>query len=146
MKLLIMIRGLPGSGKTTLANALVTKYLIEDKTVEHYEADQFMVDEQGNYAFDPNKLGRCHRKCMAGAEEAMENLTSVVIVSNTFTTEKEYIPYLDLAYEYGYETQIIDTFGQFGSVHDVPTATLTKMSDRWDAMTPHVARTLCRLL
>jgi tRNA uridine 5-carbamoylmethylation protein Kti12 len=45
MKTLILLRGLPGSGKTTLAKSLVTKDYC------HKEADMYFVDEFGNYKF-----------------------------------------------------------------------------------------------
>ncbi len=49
--ILTLIRGLPGSGKSTLAAAICQ---ITDAV--HLEADQFMIDRNGNYRFDSRKL------------------------------------------------------------------------------------------
>ena len=51
MKDLILLRGLPGSGKSTFA-----KMLVRDKDYRHKEADMFFVDSEGNYKFEPSKI------------------------------------------------------------------------------------------
>lgn len=53
------------------------------------------------------------------------------VVSNTFTTQREVNPYLDLAKEYGYKVNIIECKGNFGSIHNVPPETIEKMKRRW---------------
>ena len=55
MKMLHIIRGIPGSGKSTMARKLAPNAA--------FEADAYMVDQQGNYAFDPSRLGEVHQKC-----------------------------------------------------------------------------------
>ena len=63
-KIIYIIRGLPGSGKTTLAHNLVSRHCC-------VAADDFMVDENGDYAFDASKLGECHRRCTEAVESMM---------------------------------------------------------------------------
>jgi hypothetical protein len=54
-----------------------------------------------------------------------------VVVSNTFTTLKEMMPYYDMAQELGIKLNVITCHGQFGSKHDVPEETLAKMKARF---------------
>ena len=46
MKKLIIIRGLPGSGKSTFAKSL---------NCTHFETDMYFTDSEGNYNFMPQK-------------------------------------------------------------------------------------------
>ena len=48
---LILIRGLPGSGKSTLA-----RLLKNDFGAVHYEADQYFVNESGEYNWSATKI------------------------------------------------------------------------------------------
>jgi predicted kinase len=126
MKTLILIRGLPGSGKSSLS------MLFSGVMTKRFETDQFFV-KNGEYKFDATKLGIAHRMCRMKTEESMEEGCPLVIVSNTFTTEKELEPYLSLAEKYQYRIISIITENRHGnkSVHAVPEETLTKMKQRF---------------
>ena len=96
MKELYLIRGIPGSGKSTFANHVWNDYAI-------CEADKFFYDKEGNYNFDANKLRQAHEWCRQEVENRMkENLITPqyypeIVVSNTFTQEWEMEPYFKLA-------------------------------------------------
>lgn len=132
-KVLIILRGLPGSGKTSFANYMFSNNI--------FEADQYFYDEEGNYNFDASKLGTAHKWCQLRVEHAMEdnresngNYYSEIVVSNTSTTEKELKPYLDLADKYGYKVVSLVVENRHGnkSVHGVPDETLEKMRNRFE--------------
>jgi len=53
---LTLIRGLPGSGKSTLARKL---------DAIHIEADQFFIQQNGVYLFNPKKLKAAHEWCQS---------------------------------------------------------------------------------
>lgn len=126
MPTLTIIRGLPGSGKSTLA-----KELDNHPRVKRFEADMYMIDENGNYEFSQDRLMYCHTKCRENTRNALIDGYDV-IVSNTFTTKKEIKPYLDIARQCNADVNIILCQNNFGSIHDVPEETMQRMRDRFD--------------
>ena len=126
---LTIIRGFPGSGKSTLARLMQNFGFFY---TYHYEADMYMVDENNQYKFDPEKLAVCHKICLQNTKE-MLNLGHSVIVSNTFTQIWEMQPYLDHAKSLGIPIQIIHCQGNFQNVHEVPDSKIAQMKARWES-------------
>ena len=125
MSNLILVRGLPGSGKSTIAKALSES----NQPSCHFEADMFFV-QNGEYRFDPAKISHAHGWCRENTEEALSNGMDVY-VSNTFVQRWEMRPYIALAEEHGAQVQIIEVRANFGSIHSVPEEVLQKMRDKW---------------
>lgn len=123
---LILIRGLPGSGKSTIA-----KNLCRSMSLNWYEADHYFLNDEGDYIFDATKLRQAHEWCQKQARISLQQ-DHRTIVSNTFTTKKELKPYFELAKEFGIVPTVIHCENQFGSVHDVPEETMVKMKARWE--------------
>ena len=120
MKTLYIVRGVPGSGKSTFAKSLGGT---------HFETDTyFMVD--GEYKFDFTKLKEAHKWCQDKTREILEQ-NGTVIVSNTFTTKKELKPYFDMAREFGIVPVVYLAQNQFQNVHNVPADKLQAMRDRF---------------
>jgi len=134
MRTLIILRGLPGAGKSTFAN-----FIWESGTI--FEADKYFYDKDGNYNFDANKLYQAHKWCQESVKTAMlDNAVSrgehypEIIVSNTSTTEKELEPYFELAKLFDYKVVSLIVENRHGNVtsHNVPAETLLKMEARFE--------------
>jgi predicted kinase len=134
-KVLYIVRGIPGSGKSTMAKMLVG----EDFLV--CEADKYFIDkETGEYNFDFTKIKEAHKFCQDTVETYMKDslvndqFYREIAVSNTFTQEWEMEPYLELAKTYGYKTFSIIVENRHGGVnqHEVPDEVLTKMRERFE--------------
>ena len=131
-KVMYIVRGLPGSGKSTFANIVWNEYAI-------CEADKFFYDKEGNYNFDASKLREAHEWCKQEVETRMQDNQNnpqyypEIVISNTFTQEWEMEAYFDLAkkYEYKVISLIVENRHGNASVHDVPVETIEKMRDRF---------------
>ena len=128
-KILYIVRGIPGSGKSTFAKTLGGT---------HFETDNFfMVD--GEYKFDVTKLKVAHEWCQNSVNTAMilnitTDLNNTIVVSNTFTQEWEMKPYFDMAETYGYRVFSLIVENRHGGTneHGVPDEVLTKMRERFE--------------
>jgi predicted kinase len=134
-KILYIVRGIPGSGKSTFAKMLVG----EDFLV--CEADKYFIDkETGEYNFDFTKIKEAHKFCQDTVESYMKDslvndqFYREIAVSNTFTQEWEIRPYFELAKNYGYKVFSIVVENRHGGTnqHEVPEEVLTKMRERFE--------------
>jgi predicted kinase len=128
-KMLYIVRGIPGSGKSTFA-----KNLVGEKDYCHKEADMFFVDRDGNYNFEPSKIKDAHQWCQEEMDFLMRLEHSPVVVSNTFTQEWELQPYYELAIKYGYYVTSIIVENRHGGVneHDCPEDKIELMRNRFE--------------
>jgi predicted kinase len=128
MSSLYLIRGLPGSGKSTFARELVPDFLV-------CEADKFFMTENG-YEFNPTKLTEAHSWCQKIVETYMmdSELYPKIAVSNTFTRDWELNPYFDLAEKYDYRvfSVIVENHHGNDSIHNVSYDTIEKMRNRFE--------------
>ena len=134
MRRLVLVRGLPGSGKTTIADSLVRSALMDNPGTEcakMYCADDFFYHGT-EYKFDPSKLRHAHDACQRQAFGAMMDDCDLVVVHNTFTQMWEMTPYLAMAKVHDYSVQVIECKGDFGSVHEVPDEAIDRMRARWE--------------
>ena len=129
-KELILLRGLPGSGKSTMADLIGAR----GAGYAHFEADMFFIDK-GAYNFDASKIKAAHNWCMVQTEKAMiDDDISRIIISNTFTQEWEMDAYYKLAEQYGYRVHsiIVENRHSGINIHGVPEEKLEQMKNRFE--------------
>ena len=134
-KVLYIVRGVPGSGKSTFAKRLVG----DDFLV--CVADKYFVDkETGEYNFDFTKIKDAHKFCQDTVETYMkdslvnDNFYREIAVSNTFTQEWEMERYYELAKQYGYKvfSVIVENRHEGINEHGVPEDKIQIMKDRFE--------------
>lgn len=119
---LVVIRGLPGSGKSTLGKTIAREcgYLF-------FETDQFFESEQG-YQYDGNQLDAARKWCLRSTRDAI--LTGQrAVVTGVFSKPRQLEPYLDMALS----AVVIECTANYGSEHNVPDHILQKMQANWKA-------------
>ena len=114
MNNLILLRGVSGSGKSTIAPMFENAVLVS--------TDDFFLDEYGDYVFDANSLVINHQFCQLAVSMMMQDNEKLIVVHNTFTADWEMDAYFDLARKHGYAVHTIIVENRHGSknVHDVP--------------------------
>lgn len=121
---LVLIRGLPGSGKSTMARVM--------SGYKHFEADMYF-ERNGRYCFEGQKLQRAHDWCYDGVCKALK-AGHKVVVSNTFVQLWELRRYVSLASSLDISYQVVHALGSWESIHDVPESTVESMRDRWETI------------
>lgn len=120
--MLILIRGLPGSGKSTMAKMFAG--------FEHCETDEWFMRD-GEYCFAPMQLAEAHQWCQEKVLDALRGGADVV-VSNTFVKRWEMQPYINMAEDLGVELKILTATGDFQNTHGVPAEVLERMRANWE--------------
>tara|TARA_R100000664_G_C2743405_1_gene131599 strand:+ start:755 stop:1219 length:465 start_codon:yes stop_codon:yes gene_type:complete len=143
MKKLIIMRGLPGSGKTHYLNE---KYgwQVWDFGAAVCSADDFFYNEDGEYNFVRWKIGQAHEACKTKAFNAMRLGFPKVCISNTNVCRWEYELYVRMGRHFGYEVEIVNLFDAGltdeelaeRNVHGVPVEAIAAMRARYEQTTP----------
>lgn len=126
---LIVVRGVSGSGKSTFADFLV--YLSGydlGYMAKKFEADQWFVDN--DEPWNPRYLGTAHEWCQAEVRKSLQD-GYITIVSNTTTTKKELDPYIKIAVELGVKYFVLIADSDYVNVHDVPADKVGKQANRF---------------
>ncbi|XP_057187325.1 NEDD4-binding protein 2 isoform X2 [Triplophysa rosa] len=94
---LVLLRGAPGSGKTTLAMAL----LDHNPGGVVSSTDKYFT-RNGHYHYEPHLLGEAHEWNQKRAKEAFEKCQTPIIIDNTNMQCWEMKPYVAMAQKYRY--------------------------------------------
>ena len=124
---LYIVRGLPGSGKTTYAKQLMSRI----PNVVHFEADMFRYNAAGEYVYDHDKPAKAHNDCYDAVRDILVNTTKSVVVANTFINTEYVRRYIELVQEVGCRLAIHTCRGNYGSTHEVPDDVMARMRLSW---------------
>ncbi|MEI6021276.1 MAG: AAA family ATPase [Bacteroidota bacterium] len=126
---LILLRGLPGAGKTSLA-----KVLCEEGKWPVYSVDDFFVDPlTGNYQFDYKTNHLAYSQCMNNTETAMLQGVKKIFIDNTLTLDWEIEAYFKLAKKFSYKIFVltVENRHQGQNQHQISHEQLEKMADKY---------------
>ncbi len=137
MKKCVILKGLPGSGKSTMAawlSEIYVKSIIKEfgspkswieNCVQYYGSEKVegwhdkdpkyvaihstdqYLYENGEYKWTPAKMGPSHSKNYEAFRKSIDDGIDLVIVDNTNTTRKEYTKYQNYAEKNGYWVSFI---------------------------------------
>jgi hypothetical protein len=105
---LFIVRGHPGSGKTTYGKHILAQH----PGTKQIEEDQFFTDSKGNYSFDKARIKEAREWCILAVKKVLCS-GSNALVSNDFITRQEMAPFIAL----GYRTQIVEMGMDFPNTH-----------------------------
>lgn len=126
---LILLRGLPGSGKTTLA-----MLLSENGVYPTYSVDDYFTNVvTGEYSFDYKNNHLAYKQCEDQTKQSMLGKTPKIIVHNTFTIDWELEIYFKLASEFGYRVFVLtlENYHQGKNTHQISDEQIQKMAEKY---------------
>jgi predicted kinase len=102
-KVLVLLRGVPSSGKSYRA-----KELSQGNEEIICSADHFFGKTADEYVsnWSIEKLGLAHKTCQKKCRMKMQRQVPLVIVDNTNTMVREMMPYFEMAFQYQYKFRI----------------------------------------
>ena len=121
-KELYILRGVSGSGRSTLAETLNGVICC---------ADDYLTDSEGNYKWSPGKINLAHNWCQDKAKQAMISGEERVIISNTNTYKKDVELYRNMGLDYGYKVfvLVVENYHNGQNIHNVPEETLLRQEN-----------------
>ena len=135
----IILRGLPGSGKSTLIENSAEK---KQDLLSVCSADRFFTDSlTGEYRFDIGKLSSAHEACLNLFLDNLIANRSLIVIDNTNSQYWEYSLYKCFAKCFGYKCHILELtcpseerlkLYHLGNKHNVSYEITVAMRNRWE--------------
>jgi predicted kinase len=141
MNKVIILRGLPGSGKSTYVSDRVAIHKgFRTAAPLVINADSFLM-EDGEYFYTAERSRDAHLQCMREFVSGVVARHELIFVDNTNTSALEMVPYIKVAEAHRYEVSIIkmkcsivDSLRR--NIHGVPEETICRMAMRLSAPLP----------
>lgn len=125
---LILVRGLPGSGKTSFVDEWMdTTY------ANHLETDMFFsMEPDGVYRYDPDKFYRAMRWTFDTLRVLLHQGKDVVFsnCNRKFTDARQYV---DFAKRKEIDIHVYTMLKDYGSIHDVPESRMDRIRQGWES-------------
>lgn len=153
-QVLVIMQGVPGSGKSTVADALSAVYSVnqEVKTTNSetglegepipywvpayvFSTDDYFYNEKGMYNYKKEEIGRAHEWNQARVEFELRRGSSV-IVDNTNIKAWQARPYVEMAQALNIPIIFIRVSGHiWGNIHGVPEEVVNRMVSDMELLT-----------
>ena len=148
-RVMVIMRGCPGSGKSYLAKMIVDKsYPSNPNYKQHiFSADEFFMIN-GVYCYEPLKLDDAHRFCQNNVMTKAREGYSPIIIDNTNMRLWEMDVYLKIGAENGYQLHIMEPLTPWRNspvtlakknVHNVPEDKIRNMLKNYEPWTAGIA-------
>ena len=158
---LILMRGLPGSGKSFKAHNQLANNVIQNGHFKGHSkgeessvslvsphvvilsSDDYFITDGAEYNFNQKLLGKAHEWNQKRARDAMAAQVATIIIDNTNVQLWEMKPYVEMAVqEFGYQVRIEEPESDWWrgrdltklaecNSHGVSMETICRMNDRW---------------
>lgn len=135
-KTIIILRGLPGAGKSRRAREIFIEARRTGQTCKIHSTDEFFT-VNGDYRFDVSKLQANHDKNYAAFRDSVTNEVEIIIIDNTNLKKSDYSRYI--ADGYTVEEIVVGDFEETSArlyarrcSHRVPLTAILKMSQNFE--------------
>jgi predicted kinase len=138
---LLIMRGIPGSGKSFLAKKFVDFAESSGHTSALCSADDYFLNSAGQYNYNSGLIGQAHAVCLGKYLSALQQRAQLIIIDNTNSQRWEYQNFLKLAEMFNYSAIIVEMNCANESVasvfnarnlHSVPNQSNLAMLKRWE--------------
>jgi len=120
IKLLVILRGVSGSGKTTISEGLENSLYVAfekmgfddewtNNTFRTCSNDNYFTDEDGNYNFNGSEIPDAIEYCRAEFDDAIGEGANLIVLDNTNMVKRHYEDYIKEAKMYDYKVVQICT-------------------------------------
>jgi tRNA uridine 5-carbamoylmethylation protein Kti12 len=145
-KVVVILRGLPGSGKSWLTHELYMAACVSKLRYDVCSADEYFTEwtqnlEKQVYNWTAAEIGNAHAWCRLNFRRAVYHGIEVVIVDNTNVNAKDVEFYYQHALDNNYRVELVepDTEWRYNveecakrNKHNVPLEALQRMQTRWE--------------
>lgn len=121
---LMILQGVPGSGKSAFARKLMTKTI----NAVIVSTDEWHHDLTGKYTFNRDKIAAFHQAAQQKCRVLLK-LGCAVILDNTNILNAHIKPYVQMAVEMGVAVKFCRLEGNFESSHNVPPEIIKRMRE-----------------
>lgn len=144
VKVMVLMRGAPGCGKSFTARQLVNDTVNESYNNFIFSTDDYFYNINDEYIYNVNKLDEAHEFNQRRVAKRAHDGWSPIIVDNTNIRAWEMYVYIDIAVKYGYVIHMIEphTPWAFSSKklakcnsHNVPEYRIIRMIDDYEIIT-----------
>ena len=135
MNFAFIMRGIPGSGKSTVAKKLA------GETGAIHSNDSYYY-ENGEYRFDKARVPEVRLQNLKAFTESIQAGIPVVICDSCNLTSEQWGPYTKIASEAGYIVSFVTMpqpdieISVSRNIHSVPEESIRDMIERWEDLPP----------
>ncbi len=133
-KIFVIIRGLPSTGKSTIAKLLTQSHGVA------ICVDEYLTTPDGDYCFTKDHFIEAQKMCKIDCEQLMKNNTDLIVLHNTMAEAWESKDYFEMAQNFGYQTHVLNLYDSGNNDqelanrnhHAMPSHLIQKMRQKWD--------------